>query len=369
VPLQLLYSNNFETSDGGFTHVGTGDEWERGLPSFAPIITCNSGTTCWKTDLDNTYNQAPAAGRIDQELVSPNIDLSTRAGQRIIFQWAMKYQIEGSNWDNAYVEVREVGGSGLIKRVWEWAGPTMTGSVGSPAVLINSAAGWGTWVVDINEFGGKIVQMVFHLDQDDSVNLAGLAIDDVMVAACRVSGPLPDSAVSRKTHGGNPFDIAMPLTGTPGIECRSGGATGDHTMVVTFPTGVVVAGPVQADVTNGAGDVGTGGVPNGGLVSGNFTPVITIPLTNIANAQTITVTLFDVDDGINPPGNVSIPMSMLLCDTSGNGTVNASDITQTKIQSGQAVTGANFRTDVSTNGSINASDVSSVKSRSGTSLP
>ena len=368
VPLQIIYSSNFEGNDGGFTHSGTGDEWERGLPSFAPIITCASGTNCWKTDLDNSYNNAPAAGRIDQELVSPNINLAGLAGQRLIFGWAMKYQVEGSNWDNAYVEVREVGNSCLIKRVWEWAGPTMTRSVGSPSVLINSAAGWGTWEADISEFGGTIVQLVFHLDQDDSVNLAGLAIDDVFVAACRVSGPLPSSAVSRKAHAAAIFDIPMPLTGTPGIECRTGGGTGDFELVVTFPTDVFVGGfsMQEADVTNGIGDVGTGGVPNGGDVSGNGTSVLSVPLTNVANAQTIIVTLFDVDDFTNPPGNVSIPMSVLIGDTTASGGVNSSDVSQVKAASG---TNQASRVDVTPNGAVNSSDVSAVKARSGTGLP
>ena len=62
-------------------------------------------------------------------------------------------------------------------------------------------------------------------------------------------------------------------------------------------------------------------------------------------------------------------MGVLLGDTSGNGTVNATDVSQTKLQSGQPVTSANFREDVNANGSINATDVSSVKLKSGTSLP
>jgi hypothetical protein len=60
---------------------------------------------------------------------------------------------------------------------------------------------------------------------------------------------------------------------------------------------------------------------------------------------------------------------LLLGDTSGNKTVNASDITQTKGQSGLPVTAANFREDVAVSGSINASDIGFVKSRSGASLP
>src|SRR4029077_14321640 len=52
--------------------------------------------------------------------------------------------------------------------------------------------------------------------------------------------PPPPSAVplasvtSRKFHGGTPFEIALPLTGSPGIECRSGGVSGDQTMIFTF---------------------------------------------------------------------------------------------------------------------------------------
>ena len=44
-------------------------------------------------------------------------------------------------------------------------------------------------------------------------------------------------------------------------------------------------------------------------------------------------------------------------DTNANGVVNASDVGQTKSQSGQAVTSSNFRTDVTVNGTINASDL------------
>ena len=67
--------------------------------------------------------------------------------------------------------------------------------------------------------------------------------------------------------------------------------------------------------------------------------------------------------------NVNIPMGVLLGDTSGNGSVNASDVSLTKLKSGQAIDASNFRADVTVNGSINASDVSSVKLKSGTGLP
>ncbi len=61
-------------------------------------------------------------------------------------------------------------------------------------------------------------------------------------------------------------------------------------------------------------------------------------------------------------------MDVLLGDTTGNGAVNASDVSQTKSQSGTPVTGTNFRTDVTANGEINASDITLVKSQSGTAF-
>ena len=135
-------------------------------------------------------------------------------------------------------------------------------------------------------------------------------------------------------------------------------------MVLTFADAVTVTGSPQAAVSTGIGDIGSGGSSNGGVVTVNGSEV-TIPLTNVANAQTIQVTL----NGVNGPGVVMIPMSILLGDTTGNGSVNASDIGLTKAQSGQAISATNFRTDVNVNGAINASDVSLVKSRSGTAVP
>jgi hypothetical protein len=62
-------------------------------------------------------------------------------------------------------------------------------------------------------------------------------------------------------------------------------------------------------------------------------------------------------------------MGVLLGDTNANHAVNSTDVSQTKLQSGQAATASNFRGDVTLNGLINSSDVSTVKLQSGTALP
>jgi hypothetical protein len=189
--------------------------------------------------------------------------------------------------------------------------------------------------------------------------------EDVYYVHVQPPSTIPQSAVSRKMHGaaGN-FDVDLPLAGAPGIECRSGGATNDYTMVVTFGNTVTVNGNPQAQVTAGAGDIGSGGVPNGGVVTVNGA-IVTIPLTNVANAQTLRVTL----NSVNSASNVTIPMSVLVGDTNANATVNAADVAQTKARLGQAVDATNYRSDINTNGSINAADTAIVKQNSGTSLP
>ena len=95
---------------------------------------------------------------------------------------------------------------------------------------------------------------------------------------------------------------------------------------------------------------------------------VTVDLTGVSNAQTITVTLNNVSDGTHM-GNVPVSMGVLLGDTSGSGSVNSSDISQTKSQSGQPVGSGNFRTDVNVDGSINSSDIAVVKAQSGMALP
>ncbi len=177
-----VFSTDFEASDAGFTHSGTADEWERGLPTFAPVTGCNSGTNCWKTDLDNTYNASS-----NQDLLSPNINLAGLSAP-IIINWAQKYQIESATFDHMLIEAREVGNPTNQDTLFEWLGATMTAAVGStPTVTVQEAAGWGQFSARADSLAGLNTELRFHLDSDTTVQLAGLAIDDVSVIACELS--------------------------------------------------------------------------------------------------------------------------------------------------------------------------------------
>jgi len=184
-------------------------------------------------------------------------------------------------------------------------------------------------------------------------------INPVVVTCLATPTIQPVSAVSHKTHGSaGDFDINLPLTGNPGIECRTGGPNGNHTVIITFANTVSV-GTVTVTSTDGQAMVSSSNV-NGS--------VVTVNLTKVTNAQTVTVNLTNVSDGTNT-GNVGVAMGALEGDTTANRAVNSSDISQTQSQSGQLVTAGNFREDVTVNGFINSSDIAVVQSRSGTALP
>jgi hypothetical protein len=171
--------------------------------------------------------------------------------------------------------------------------------------------------------------------------------------------PLPSAplmvtgVVSRKTHGtAGTFDIDLPSDGS-GVECRSGGVTGDYTLVFSFVNSMVSCGSTNT------GSVSLGPNPN----------QCTVNVTAVPNAQYLTVTLTGAIDSTGAIGAASGTMGALIGDTTADGTVTTADVHLTKTQSGHPVTASNFREDVMVDGSINTNDVRLVKSKSGTALP
>ena len=183
-----------------------------------------------------------------------------------------------------------------------------------------------------------------------------------------IQAPTPDTcnalqvvtAVSRKTHGGaGDFDIDLPPSGEPGVECRSGGVNGDFTIVVTFSNDVVSG---NASVTSG-----TGGVSGSPTFSNN---TMTVNLTGVTDVQQISVTLNNVTDSFAQVlADTAVTMNVLMGDTTGNKGVSSTDLSETKAQSGNSADANNFREDIVTDGSINSTDITVVKSRSGSGVP
>ncbi len=255
-----VYTNDFEAGDGGFTHSGTADEWERGTPTFAPIVNCNSGTNCWKTDLDNTYNASS-----NQDLLSPNINL---AGLQppIIVNWAQKYQIESATFDHALIEAREVANPANAVRLFEWLGATMTNAIGNPSTTVQEAAGWAQFSARIDSLAGLNSELRFHLDSDTTVQLTGLAIDDVSVTGC------------------DPISADLSITKTDGVASAVPGQSVVYTIVASNAGPDPVTDGAVADTFPAAcssvsyTSVAAGGATgNTAAGAGNIADVLTMP--------------------------------------------------------------------------------------------
>ena len=98
-----------------------------------------------------------------------------------------------------------------------------------------------------------------------------------------------------------------------GIESRSGGAGGDHTIVFTFANNVVSGGATVIS--------GTGSVAGSPTFSAN---TMTVNLTGVTDAQTLGVKFSGVTDVFSQVlADTTLNAGFLFGDTNGDGTVNA----------------------------------------------
>src|SRR5206468_5681221 len=112
--------------------------------------------------------------------------------------------------------------------------------------------------------------------------------------------------------------------------------------VFTFSSNVVSG---SAAVTSG-----TGSVKGSPVFSGN---TMTVNLKGVTDVQKITVTLSDVtSDTSQVLPDTAVSANILIGDTTGDKTVNNSDVRQTRGQVGMVVSASNFREDVNVNGAI-----------------
>ncbi len=156
------------------------------------------------------------------------------------------------------------------------------------------------------------------------------------------------------------FGIDLPLTGTPGIEDRSGGSRSRFTVNFTFNNELASVGSVAT----------TCGTVESSMIDGSDPHRFIVNLRNTCNAQNLTVTLNNVMDGTSNTILVSeVVMSLLLGDVDGDGSVTTTDSTIARGDVGQTTDGSNFRVDMNANGSIERSDASTVRRQIGTSLP
>jgi hypothetical protein len=179
--------------------------------------------------------------------------------------------------------------------------------------------------------------------------------------------------VSRKVHGdAGTFDIDLPRTGTPGIECRSGGASGDYTLVFTFANDNdnELASVGGVSVTGGAATIPT--VVSSAIDTSNPNQYI-VNLTGVSDAQYVTVTLNNVTDSLGKFSTaVSATMGVLLGDVNGSKRTDNGDAIVIRNLSGTIPTAqdtTSIRADVNLSGRVDNGDAIVVRNNSGAVLP
>jgi uncharacterized repeat protein (TIGR01451 family) len=294
-----VYGTDFEADAGGFTSSGTANEWERGLPATAatatanPIAafnTCASGSNCFKTDLDNTYDASS-----NQDLLSPNIDLSGLSGP-VIVRWAQRYQMESATFDHYHVDFRQVGG-GVSTRLYEWLDGTMTAAIGNPVQNVPAASGWSQRSVRADALAGLNAELLFHLDGDSSVSFAGVAIDDVSVTACRaVSADLSitkSDGVTTAVPGGS---VTYTITASnAGPDPVSGATVADTFPAICTASWTCVGAGGGTCTASGSGDINDSvDLPAGGSVTYTATCAISAAASGmLINTATVASTVTD----------------------------------------------------------------------------
>src|SRR5262249_38485423 len=122
-----------------------------------------------------------------------------------------------------------------------------------------------------------------------------------------------NAVVSRKIHGSaGTFDLDLPLTGSPGIECRSGSTSGEHSLVFTFLNTLSTVSSVAATATTSSGTVPVT-VLNTSAIGADAHEYLA-NLSGVPNASHLTVTLNGVTDSAGAGGDVSVQMDVLLGD-------------------------------------------------------
>jgi hypothetical protein len=364
------FSDNFESGAPGWTV----DTAVNNIPASHPWMivpdpSAHSPTHSFESD-------ATTLDLKDDRLVAPPQNLSTTS--QLTFWHRFNFE---AGFDGGVVEVSTDGGATWVD-VLAGGGTFVAGGYnGTISPSFNSPiAGRPAWtagsstaatdpmtqvVINMGAFAGLDVRVRFRLACDPfaagSQPGQGWWIDDVQFTNTVVEGPCP-TVVSRKTHGSaGDFDINLPLSGTRGNECRSGGTSNAYTIVYTLDRTVI--GARTATVTQGTATVGA-------PTLGPSANQITVPLTGVSNAQHLTISLNGVEDASGKIlNNLVGRMDVLLGDVNASGRVDAADVSLVRQQTLQPITTSNFREDINASGRIDAADVSIARQQTLTSLP
>jgi hypothetical protein len=215
-PLELIFCDDFEESDGGWTHEliwgqdqpGADDwMWDTAKDNGGDPDGCYSGSKCWGNDLtpdDPVYNwnglyQPDKTNR----LTSPPFDLSEYEHVRIKFRrWL---NVEDGFYDQTRIYVNN-------QIVWtNYASP---GSNNDPHITHHLDLEWILFDLDITELaaGQSEVEIAFELHSDGGLQFGGWTFDDFCLYTLgEVIEDTPDSGPGPDQDAGPGIPLNPPL--------------------------------------------------------------------------------------------------------------------------------------------------------------
>ncbi|MBS1536904.1 MAG: T9SS type A sorting domain-containing protein [Bacteroidetes bacterium] len=228
------YTEDFESSNGGWSASGTNSTWAWGTPVGNSITTAGSGTKCWKTNLNGNYNNSETS-----YMTSPIFDFSCLTADPTL-TFMIAHYLE-SNYDYGVVQLSTDGGT-----TWTTLGSTSSGGTN----WYQTASGWNgnrAWVTAshvLTGMAGKSSVMIrIRLTSDSSVAYGGIGIDLVNINLAGATLTTPTLV--------SPADFAIGVAISPTLSWNASTcASGYDVQVATDPAFTTL-------VANIAGNVGT----------------------------------------------------------------------------------------------------------------
>lgn len=167
----VLYSQGFESDNGGYTHTGAPDMWEWGTPSpdFSSGPAAHSGSKCWGTNL---LGNVPLD--MDASLVSPAITLPSIGANQVMrvrfFGWiAVDFMADRGQFQISTDKIS-----------WDTKAD----------LLLTMQGGWSEYYFDISNYANKTIYLRFRCYTDNTdnfappeipFNMAGFYVDDIAI--------------------------------------------------------------------------------------------------------------------------------------------------------------------------------------------
>jgi len=176
--VSVPYTENFETSNGGWTAYGTNSSWAWGIPAGTNINAAGSGTQAWVTNLTGVYNNNE-----NSYLESPCMDFSGQTTDPVL-TYLQTYNTE-SCCDEGWVELSTNGGINWTKLIDNGGAINWYNNVNNQYWNGNNVSGLNTWDTVSNVLSGTAgqssVKVRIAFSSDGSVTQEGFGVDSVSI--------------------------------------------------------------------------------------------------------------------------------------------------------------------------------------------